>query len=67
MRTILALILALAALVGCRELDSDEPEFDCICGTPEGAIELCLHPACVAGETNPDNHECACGAMSLDD
>ena len=62
--TILA-VLATLALTGCRSDKTSSVEFPCNCGTPEAAIEGCLHPVCVEGETNPDNPDCACGTLSF--
>ena len=64
-----AMLISLVALAGCR---SDDPkptsaqDFECICGTPEGAVNSCLHRDCVSGEGNDDNPDCACGNLSID-
>lgn len=60
---------AALALAGCRSGKGNsapvDAPFPCTCGTPEAAVESCLHPLCVAGETNPDNPECACGTLTF--
>lgn len=73
-----ALVALLAATTtGCRSHEASESnghreeheaadvEFPCICGTPRAAMESCLHPACVQGQTNPANPDCACGTLSF--
>ena len=62
---LLALMVGIAALAGCRSSAADTAEFDCSCGTPEAAIEGCLHKSCTMGETNADNPECACGTLTF--
>ena len=64
------LLLSLVALVGCRSDDSDkapDTNYPCICGTPEASVKQCLHPLCLNGEGNPDNPDCVCGTLSIDE
>ena len=69
----LFLAVALLGLVACssREEPEDEPETayvpECTCGSPETAFDGCLHPLCVSGEGNPDNLDCVCGPLTLED
>ena len=69
MRTLYAssLLLTVALLAtGCRTNENrQEVEFPCTCGTPEAAIEQCLHPLCANEENNPDNPDCSCGTLNL--
>jgi hypothetical protein len=59
------LFLALLLLpLGCRSTSTDS-DIPCNCGTPEAAMQGCLHPKCVSGEGNPDNPECVCGTLSI--
>jgi hypothetical protein len=61
-------LLAALATAGCRSDETsraDRPDFPCTCGTPEAAVESCLHRLCAAGETNPDNPDCVCGTLSF--
>lgn len=70
MKILPALLISLLALAGCRSDDSSqapEGDFPCICGTPDAAIKQCLHPLCLSGEGNPENPECACGTLSIDE
>jgi len=69
MRTYFASFLLLTAALlatGCRSQDhSQEIDFPCTCGTPEAALESCLHPLCANDENNPDNPDCNCGDLNL--
>lgn len=69
MRTHFASILLFTAsllVVGCRSQDHrQEIDFPCTCGTPEAALEACLHPLCINDEFNPDNPDCNCGELNL--
>ena len=67
MKPLLCALLASVAFAGCRSTDTVEIEHACICGTPEGAIEQCLHADCVAGKDNPENPSCACGTLSIEE
>ncbi len=63
-------LLLTAALLatGCRSKDHrQEIDFPCTCGTPEAAMESCLHPLCVDEQNNPDNPDCSCGALHVPD
>lgn len=62
-----SLLLTLAFFAtGCHTEDQRrEIDFPCTCGTPEAALEACLHPLCVNDEVNPDNPDCVCGALDL--
>ena len=61
----LLLTLALFA-TGCRTNDHrQEIDFPCTCGTPEAALEACLHPLCAIDKANPDNPDCNCGALNI--
>jgi hypothetical protein len=70
----LATLAFLSILGGCRSSDEDGApgenagtvSFPCTCGTPEAALEGCLHAACVSGEGNPDNPDCVCGPLSFE-
>lgn len=64
--------LILALLVGvsaaCRSPKQTAPASpapECVCGTPDAALEGCPHPLCAAGEGNPDNPDCVCGPLSF--
>ena len=65
---IVSSLLLTAALLatGCRSKDH-RPEVDCpcICGSPEAALESCLHPLCANDENNPDNPDCNCGDLNI--
>ncbi|MFT7484830.1 MAG: hypothetical protein ACI9F9_000674 [Candidatus Paceibacteria bacterium] len=63
---ILAFLLALPVLAGCRSQESDAHQFPCICGSPEAAINACLHLDCASGEGNDENPDCACGTLSIE-
>jgi hypothetical protein len=60
---LLATCLAVFALA-CKSSPS-AASVPCTCGTPQADIEGCAHSTCLAGETNPDNPDCVCGALSL--
>ena len=65
-----AMLISLVALAGCRSDDSSQmsaDDFECICGTPENAINSCLHPDCVSGQGNDKNPDCHCGTLSIDE
>lgn len=61
----LALAFSLAGLLACRSSEPAPVDFACTCGTPEAALEPCLHAACAEGHQNVDNPECACGTLSF--
>lgn len=65
LRLVLAALVALAASSCISNGTADD--FPCICGTPEAAIDACLHPLCADNETNPDNPDCACGTLSFEE
>jgi hypothetical protein len=69
MKTLSVLFLLTFALAGCRSDGSgqESTDFPCICGTPEAAMKCCLHPLCLSGEGNPENPDCVCGTISIDD
>ena len=63
-------LLAALALGACGSSepvsdDVDIPTADCICGTPEAAIQGCPHALCVSGEGNPENPECVCAPLEI--
>jgi hypothetical protein len=72
----LALPSVLALLLGACTPTEEQPDpsveepaaaaaVPCICGTPEGAIEVCAHDACIGGSRNPDNADCVCGPITI--
>jgi hypothetical protein len=68
MKFALLSLIACTFLIGCRAPQAESSyEFDCICGTPEAALEPCLNPLCAAGKNNPENPDCACGTLNLED
>lgn len=63
------LVVALVAVAGCRSSGSDPAPGAtpaCTCGTPMADFEGCAHPLCLSGEGNPDNPDCVCGRLELD-
>jgi len=70
MRTSLLILTAALALTlaacgsNSSKADSGVP---CICGTDEALIDGCAHPACMADERNPDNPDCVCGVMIIEE
>jgi hypothetical protein len=71
-----ALILALATatvLAACGSTSEgadtgyEAVEVDCICGTPEEAFHGCPHALCISGAGNPDNQDCVCGRLSIEE
>ena len=73
--TLACLALAGLTLIGCRSKTGSEAQAapaaesgpTCICGTAEAAIEACIHPACMDGESNAGNPDCACGSLSIEE
>ena len=65
----LFLAVALLGLVACSSEERPETTYvpECTCGSPETAFDGCIHPLCVSGEGNPDNPDCVCGPLTLDD
>jgi hypothetical protein len=63
------LVASLAALAGCRSNDLEPAPGatpPCTCGTPMADFEGCAHPLCLSGEGNPENPECVCGRLELE-
>jgi len=70
MKLLPALLLTLSAvLAGCESSSRPAPDATaaCTCGTPMAAFEGCAHPLCIQGKTNPDNPECVCGRLELEE
>jgi len=67
----LSLLVVLAsslAFSSCRTpAAGSTAELECICGRPEAAIEACPHSCCATGERNPENSDCVCGGLTLED
>ncbi len=69
MKTLL-LAAALVGLVACSSPEKKaEPAHvpECTCGEPETAFDGCIHPLCLSGEGNPDNPDCVCGPLTLEE
>lgn len=63
------LVASLAALAGCRSSEAEPvPEATpaCACGQPMADFEGCAHPLCLSGQGNPENPECVCGSLGLE-
>ena len=66
----LVLLAGLAGLFACstpREDAVEMPAIVCTCGQPDADFEGCLDPLCVSGAGNPDNPDCVCGRLSIED
>jgi hypothetical protein len=65
MKATRTLLLALGCFfpLGCHS--TPKSTVPCICGQPEADLEGCAHHACLAGERNPENVDCVCGAMKI--
>ena len=61
--TRLLLIVALLALGACTA--TGDATVECICGTPQGDLHGCHHPACVSGEGYAANPECICKPLKV--
>jgi hypothetical protein len=69
MRTFL-LSISLALCLGACKSPSDKGSFadvPCTCGTPEAAIDGCSNSRCISGEGTPDNPDCVCSPIDLED
>jgi hypothetical protein len=61
-RTLLVLAACLVPLA-CRSTPATT--VPCTCGQPEADLEGCAHHKCLAGERNPENVDCVCGALEI--
>lgn len=55
----------MTGLLSCHSGGEAEVPFPCICGTPEAAMESCLHGPCADGKNNVENPDCVCGTLSF--